>query len=181
METLDHEFGILDSGWDSKPQDPGSRCAHAVYNQLWKRRCDMDCTYSYFAPDPENTKNRSDPGSSIDPGRNILQFVSENLVRRIRPCDINDAIRLLIPYPSDYSFPSGHTAVSFAAVSALYFAGEKYLWKAALVLAAFIAFSRMYLYVHYPTDILGGALLGILCGYLGCRIVQKTEQYKRKI
>lgn len=141
----------------------------------------MDCTYSYFAPDPENAKNRSDPGSSIDPGRNILQFVSENLVRRIRPCDINDAIRLLIPYPSDYSFPSGHTAVSFAAVSALYFAGEKYLWKAALVLAAFIAFSRMYLYVHYPTDILGGALLGILCGYLGCRIVQKTEQYKRKI
>lgn len=141
----------------------------------------MDCTYSYFAPDPENTKNRSDPGSSIDPGRNILQFVSENLVRRIRPCDINDAIRLLIPYPSDYSFPSGHTAVSFAAVSALYFAGEKYLWKAALVLAAFIAFSRMYLYVHYPTDILGGALLGILCGYLGCRIVRKAEQYKRKI
>ena len=135
----------------------------------------MDCTYSYFAPDPENAKNRSDPGSSIDPGRNILQFVSE------KSGDINDAVRLLIPYPSDYSFPSGHTAVSFAAASALYFAGEKYLWKAALVLAAFIAFSRMYLYVHYPTDILGGALLGILCGYLGCRIVQKTEQYKRKI
>ena len=37
----------------------------------------MDCTYSYFAPDPENMKNRSDPGSSIDPGRNILQSVSE--------------------------------------------------------------------------------------------------------
>lgn len=141
----------------------------------------MDCTYSYFAPDPENAKNRSDPGNSVDPGWNTLQSVSENLVRRIRPCDINDAVRLLIPYPSDYSFPSGHTAVSFAAASALYFAGEKYLWKAALVLAAFIAFSRMYLYVHYPTDILGGALLGILCGYLGCRIVQKTEQYKRKI
>ena len=38
---------------------------------------DMDCTYSYFAPDPENTKNRSDPGSSIDPGRNILQSAFE--------------------------------------------------------------------------------------------------------
>ena len=99
----------------------------------------------------------------------LCNLFLKNLVRRIRPCDINDAVRLLIPYPSDYSFPSGHTA------------GEKYLWKAALVLAAFIAFSRMYLYVHYPTDILGGALLGILCGYLGCRIVQKAEQYKRKI
>ena len=87
----------------------------------------------------------------------FCNLLLKNLVRRIRPCDINDAIRLLIPYPSDYSFPSGHTAVSFAAASALYFAGEKYLWKAALVLAAFIAFSRMYLYVHYPTDILGGA------------------------
>ena len=104
----------------------------------------------------------------------------KNLVRRIRPCDINDAIRLLIPYPSDYSFPSGHTAVSFAAASALYFAGEKYLWKAALVLAAFIAFSRMYLYVHYPTDIIGGVVFGSLSGYLGYKIVEWIQKKKIK-
>ena len=48
-----------------------------VYHQLWKRRCNMDCTYSYFAPDPENAKNRSDPGSSIDSGRDTLQSASE--------------------------------------------------------------------------------------------------------
>ena len=103
----------------------------------------------------------------------LCNLLLKNLVRRIRPCDIKDAVRLLIPYPSDYSFPSGHTAVSFAAASALYFAGEKYLWKAALVLAAFIAFSRMYLYVHYPTDVLGGILFGVISGYLGYRKVLK--------
>lgn len=57
----------------------------------------------------------------------LCNLLLKNLVRRIRPCDIKDAVRLLIPYPSDYSFPSGHTAVSFAAASALYFAGEKVL------------------------------------------------------
>ena len=105
----------------------------------------------------------------------LCNLLLKNLVRRIRPCDINDAVRVLIPYPSDYSFPSGHTAVSFAAASALYFAGEKYLWKAALVLAAFIAFSRMYLYVHYPTDVLGGVVIGIIAGYLGYRLVKVLE------
>ena len=105
----------------------------------------------------------------------LCNLLLKNLMRRIRPCDINDAVRLLIPYPSDYSFPSGHTAVSFAAASALYFAGEKYLWKAALVLAAFIAFSRMYLYVHYPTDVLGGVVIGIIAGYLGYRLVKVLE------
>ncbi len=86
---------------------------------------------------------------------------------RIRPCDVNTAIQLLVARPDDFSFPSGHTAASFAAVSALYFAGEKRLWKLALVLAVLIAFSRLYLYVHYPTDILGGILVGAVAGYIG--------------
>ena len=97
----------------------------------------------------------------------------------VSACDINDAVRLLIPYPSDYSFPSGHTAVSFAAASARYFAGEKYLWKAALGLAAFIAFSRMYLYVHYPSDILGGVVLGILVGKLAYDFGIKLGEKKK--
>ena len=109
----------------------------------------------------------------------LCNLLLKNLMRRIRPCDINDAVRLLIPYPSDYSFPSGHTAVSFAAASALYFAGEKYLWKAALVLAAFIAFSRMYLYVHYPSDILGGVLLGVLVGKLAYDLGIKLGEKKK--
>ena len=75
--------------------------------------------------------------------------------------------------PWDYSFPSGHTAASFASVTALYLAGEKKLWKLALALGCVIAFSRMYLYVHYPTDILGGVIIGILSGVLGYKIIRR--------
>lgn len=104
----------------------------------------------------------------------------KNLIARIRPCDVNTAVQLLIPRPSDFSFPSGHTAASFAAVSALHFSGEKKLWKAALIPAVLIAFSRLYLYVHYPTDILGGILLGICCGYLGNFMTNHLENRKKK-
>ena len=93
----------------------------------------------------------------------------KNLVARTRPFDVNTAVQLLVAKPRDYSFPSGHTAASFASVTALYLAGEKKMWKAALVLAVLIALSRLYLYVHYPTDVLGGMLLGCLAGYAGCR------------
>lgn len=86
----------------------------------------------------------------------LCNGILKNLVGRIRPCDVNPSILLLIPRPDDFSFPSGHTAASFTAVMALLLAGERKLWKPALALAVLIAFSRIYLYVHYPTDILGG-------------------------
>lgn len=86
---------------------------------------------------------------------------------RVRPCDLNHAVTLLIPRPADFSFPSGHTAASFAVVSALFFWGEQKLALSSLVLAALMAFSRMYLYVHYPTDILGGILVGCITGTAG--------------
>jgi len=99
----------------------------------------------------------------------VCNLVLKPLVGRIRPYDVNTAIQLLITSPTDYSFPSGHTAASFTAVSALYFSHRKKLWKPALVLAVLIAFSRLYLYVHYPSDVLAGAVIGTFIGYLGCR------------
>ena len=65
--------------------------------------------------------------------------------------------------PHGHSFPSGHTASGVAAAYALWLQNRK-MGAPALVLAAFIAFTRLYLYVHFPTDVLGGAVLGIALG-----------------
>lgn len=110
----------------------------------------------------------------------LCNGILKNLFHRVRPYDIRTSIELLVKRPVDYSFPSGHTAASFTTVAALYFAGEKKAWKMTLVLACLIAFSRMYLYVHYPTDVLGGVLVGILAGYGGYRAVKAWEQYRKK-
>ena len=110
----------------------------------------------------------------------LCNLLLKNLVARTRPFDVNTAVQLLVAKPKDYSFPSGHTAASFASVMALYFAGEKKMWKAALVLAVLIALSRLYLYVHYPTDIIGGVIFGSLSGYLGYKIVGWIQKKKIK-
>lgn len=93
------------------------------------------------------------------------------LVARIRPCDVNTAVQLLIAHPTDFSFPSGHTGASFAAASALFFSKNR-LWIPSTIVATLIAFSRLYLYVHYPSDVLAGAMIGIMAGWLGSILVQ---------
>ncbi len=88
------------------------------------------------------------------------------LIHRVRPYD-NAAwspavtrATLLISPPSDYSFPSGHTLASFEGAFGIFLCNKK--WGApALVLAVLIAFSRLYFYIHYPTDVIGGMMLGI--------------------
>ena len=100
------------------------------------------------------------------------------LIGRIRPFAVNTAVELLIPPPLDASFPSGHTAASFAAVFALRASGSP-LWKPALAVAAAIAFSRLYLYVHWPSDVLGGALLGAFLGWAAGKAAESVEQARR--
>ena len=96
-------------------------------------------------------------------------MVLKPLVGRVRPFVFRPDLPLLVPPPGDASFPSGHTAAAFAVVFALRTAGSP-LWRPALALAAVTAFSRMYLYVHWPTDILGGVLLGAAVGWAGAKI-----------
>lgn len=110
----------------------------------------------------------------------LCNLILKNLVARVRPYDVNTAIAILIKKSLDFSFPSGHTAASFAAMTALFLAKMKKAWIAALVLAVLIAFSRLYFYVHYPTDVLGGAVVGILSGIIGYAIVEKIDK-RRKV
>ena len=110
----------------------------------------------------------------------LCNLILKNLVARVRPYDVNTASAILIKKPLDFSFPSGHTAASFAAMTALFLAKMKKAWIAALVLAVLIAFSRLYFYVHYPTDVLGGAVVGILSGIIGYTIVEKIDK-RRKV
>lgn len=82
------------------------------------------------------------------------------IVHRPRPFDTFGFKELLIKAPKDFSFPSGHTSSSFAAASSIN-SLDKRFGKYALILALLITFSRMYLYVHYPTDVAAGILLGL--------------------
>ena len=102
--------------------------------------------------------------------------VLKPLTARIRPCDVNTAVTLLIRRPTDFSFPSGHTASSFAAVSACFFGGRRKLAAAALLPAVLISFSRLYLYVHWPSDVLAGLVIGLAAGWTACRILTAWER-----
>lgn len=97
------------------------------------------------------------------------------LAARPRPYHVTAEIQLLIPPLSDYSFPSGHTGAAFAVASALFFMKNR-LWIPALILSVLIGFTRLYLYVHYPSDVLAGALLGILSGWIGSMLVKKLDR-----
>jgi undecaprenyl-diphosphatase len=87
----------------------------------------------------------------------------KHLIQRPRPYDDFPSVHLLIAKSTVYSFPSGHATSSFAVAAVL----ARYLKKYAVAfwsLAALIAFSRLYLFMHYPTDIIAGILLGLICG-----------------
>lgn len=102
--------------------------------------------------------------------------IIKNIVQRARPCHIKEGMELLVKMPRGYSFPSGHTFSSFVAATVI-FRCDRRFGSAALVVASLIAFSRLYLYVHFPTDVLAGAALGIGLGvavvHVGNIVAQK--------
>ena len=102
----------------------------------------------------------------------ICNVILKNVVQRNRPFWIFPDVPLVdgVPVPDDYSFPSGHTAASFAVASAIFSKNKK--WGVpALVLAALIGISRMYLFVHFPTDVIAGVFIGIIAAICSFYIV----------
>ena len=111
-------------------------------------------------------------------GAVIANLILKPLIARKRPCWVNEEIELLVSVPQDFSFPSGHTLHSFM-VAAVIFMYDKRIGIPALILAVIIAFSRLYLYVHFPSDVLCGALLGVViavCGYYLTKLVISKNQ-----
>lgn len=96
-------------------------------------------------------------------GALVFDVLMKNLVARARPCWLNPWVDILITVPRDYSFPSGHTLAGFTAAMVL-MRYDKNRSIPVFVLAALIAFSRLFLYVHFPSDVLAGAIFGILTG-----------------
>ncbi len=106
----------------------------------------------------------------------LCNGIVKPLVNRPRPYTLKGLdIYPLVSPPSDPSFPSGHTAASFASAFALLFKKHK-AWIPAMILAALIAFSRLYLYIHFPTDVLGGIVIGLIVGFLGAKLGTMLEK-----
>lgn len=102
----------------------------------------------------------------------------KNLVCRMRPFTVNTDIVLSINPPSSYSFPSGHSCSSLAASTVLLLRDKRF-GVLALAISLLIAFSRLYNYVHYPSDVLCGMLLGIACAISVVVIFQKSGLDKK--
>ena len=104
------------------------------------------------------------------------------IVARIRPFDANPLMDgLLINAPKDFSFPSGHTMTSFSCACVLLYMNRK-MGIAALILSSAIAFSRLYLYVHYPSDVFSGMIIGIILSYASvkiCIFIEKHNFFKK--
>lgn len=104
--------------------------------------------------------------------------IIKNLVARQRPCWIDESINLLIKNPKDFSFPSGHTLISFGAAITILLFNKK--WGIVAILTAImVGISRLYLFLHFPTDVLFGAILGTIIALLVYYFGNKMEdKYK---
>ncbi|NCA79627.1 MAG: phosphatase PAP2 family protein [Sphingobacteriia bacterium] len=100
-----------------------------------------------------------------------INVILKPLVGRMRPFVFNEGVELIVPALKSASFPSGHTGFAFAFALSLLVYGKKGVIPG-VIFAIIMGFSRLYLYVHYPTDVICGAVIGSLCGLLAYQITK---------
>ena len=105
----------------------------------------------------------------------------KNLVARTRPYEVVDGLKLLIEKQSDYSFPSGHTGSSFASAIVLWKELPRKYGVMALIVAVLIAYSRLYVGVHYPSDVLAGVVIGTVLALVSVWLVKKIQGQKKLV
>lgn len=109
----------------------------------------------------------------------IGNLILKNIVARVRPYDAIDGLTSIVGAQSDYSFPSGHTGCAFAVAVVMFMGLPKRYGIPAMILAFLIGFSRLYVGVHYPSDVIGGAIIGtciaIITYFVGNRLAMAYD------
>ena len=103
-------------------------------------------------------------------------FFLKSLVGRIRPCNVFPDLNVLVTCTESFSFPSSHAVNNFGVAMFFTKIFPKYRW-AFFIVATLMAFSRPYVGVHYPSDAIGGALIGIFFGYMFAIILKYFDNY----
>lgn len=109
----------------------------------------------------------------------INNILLKNLVARTRPYDVIEGLTYIVRRPKEFSFPSGHAGSSFAAACIMLRRLPRRYGIPAFVLAVLIALSRLYVGVHYPSDVLFGVISGILISYAAEAIVERLWKKER--
>ena len=103
----------------------------------------------------------------------VVNLCIKPLAARTRPYELIEGLQILVSRPHDYSFPSGHSANSLTCAWTIFRLAPKKYGVPALVLAVLIALSRLYVGVHYPTDVLAGAAIGVLLSEVALRALRR--------
>ena len=107
-----------------------------------------------------------------------IQYGIKDLIARPRPCHIDQTIEMITKCSSSFSCPSTHTCWAFAGATCIYLFNSK-AGKLVYVVTSLIALSRMYLFVHFPTDVLFGLVLGVAIGFASYKVVNLLFKSKQ--
>lgn len=108
------------------------------------------------------------------------QYLLKDLIARPRPCHLDQTIELLIKRPSSYSCPSTHSGWAFAGAASVFIYNRK-IGIPVIIFSLLVAFSRLYLFVHFPSDVLFGIVLGILFAVLAKYAFTKIFNERKKL